>query len=209
MPRINPLKPPDDPSAELRRPEGLKEVLCGFVDEACSDRDRDLRQDVLMVCLRKMDAGAERAGEVRSWALWARGVAWRLSYAGRRERTYQARAEAARGISRAAEHQATPVEYVLGVERRDAVRNALASLPPHVRSSVVRVDMNDEPYGAVARDLYGRDDGSARRRLGTLLSRARVKLREALARCAPEASRRRRAGPPSRPRPRPTCSLNE
>lgn len=168
--------------------------LSRWIDETFSSWDRDLRQDVLMACLQKLAGRSSSDSEVRSWAHWVRGVSWRIVFAARRSKSGQRRAESARGLDPAAPDLSTPVAHLLGVERRDAVRAALAALPPQMRTAVIMVDMHNEPYSAVAIEIYGRDDVASRQRLGTMLTRARARLRKALRCCAPETPAALRRG---------------
>jgi DNA-directed RNA polymerase specialized sigma24 family protein len=170
----------------VREGTAFCEELSRWIDATFSSWDRDLRQDVLMVCLQKLSGPSSPDSEVRSWAHWVRGVAWRIVFASRRSKSDQRRAESARGLDPEVPDLSTPVVHALGVERRDAVRAALAALPPLMRTAVIRVDMHNETYSAVSVELYGCDDAAARQRLGTMLSRARARLRKSLLSCAPE-----------------------
>jgi hypothetical protein len=140
-----------------------------------------------MVCLQKLSGPSSPDSEVRSWApLGARrGVADRVRFA-----PFQVRSTS-RGV-RARSRSRGPGPFDAGrpcAGRRTprcGARGAGGAARPLMRTAVIRVDMHNETYSAVSVELYGCDDAAARQRLGTMLSRARARLRKSLLSCAPE-----------------------
>lgn len=133
-----------------------------------ADTAADIVQDVFMALMEgKLMFDATRGALLSFLFGVARNFALKRDAAGRRHQPLPEDDESVL----IDEDSATPIERLLGNERAEAVREALAKLAPHYRDVVILYEMHDLSYVEIA-NVCNIDIGTVRSRL----SRARAKL---------------------------------